>query len=91
FEAQARQVFRNIEKILHQHGASMSSVVKLTAYLGNRDDFDAFKKVRAEFFSSPWPAVTAVQNSFLVEGMLFEADAVAVAGAQRVLADTDAS
>ncbi len=33
FEAQARQVFRNIEKILHQHGASMSSVVKLTAYL----------------------------------------------------------
>ncbi|TQC41264.1 hypothetical protein EEB14_55920 [Rhodococcus sp. WS4] len=26
----------------------------------------------------------------LVEGMLFEADAVAVAGAQRVLADTDA-
>ncbi len=90
FEAQARQVFRNIEKILHQHGASMSSVVKLTAYLGNRDDFDAFKKVRAEFFSSPYPAVTAVQNSFLVEGMLCEADAVAVAGAQRVLADTDA-
>ncbi|RZL70928.1 MAG: RidA family protein, partial [Rhodococcus sp. (in: high G+C Gram-positive bacteria)] len=90
FEAQARQVFRNIEKILHQHGASMSSVVKLTAYLGNRDDFETFKKVRAEFFTSPWPAVTAVQNSFLVEGMLFEADAVAVAGGRRVLADTDA-
>jgi 2-iminobutanoate/2-iminopropanoate deaminase len=32
-----------------------------------------------------------VQNSFLVEGMLFEADAVAVSGAQRVLADTEAS
>ena len=91
FEAQARQVLRNIDKILTQHGASMSSVVKLTAYLGNRDDFDTFKKVRAEFFSAPYPAVTAVQNSFLVEGMLFEADAVAVAGAQRVLADTDAS
>ncbi|QHE68366.1 RidA family protein [Rhodococcus sp. WAY2] len=90
FEAQARQVFANIEKILQQHGASMASVVKLTAYLGNRDDFETFKKVRAEFFSSPYPAVTAVQNSFLVEGMLFEADAVAVAGAHRVLADTDA-
>ena len=53
FDAQARQVFRNIEKILNQHGASLSSVVKLTAYLGDRDDFDAFKKVRSEFFSSP--------------------------------------
>jgi 2-iminobutanoate/2-iminopropanoate deaminase len=91
FEAQARQVFRNIEKILIQHGASLSSVVKLTAYLNDRDDFDAFKKVRSEFFSAPWPAVTAVQNSFLVEGMLFEADVVAVAGGRRVLTDTDAS
>ncbi|MFC9555861.1 RidA family protein [Rhodococcus sp. NPDC056960] len=89
FEAQARQVFRNIETILHQHGASMGSVVKLTAYLGHRDDFDTFKKVRAEFFTAPYPAVTAVQNDFLVDGMLFEADAVAVSGAQRVLADAN--
>jgi 2-iminobutanoate/2-iminopropanoate deaminase len=84
FEAQARQVLRNIQAILHQHGASLDSVVKLTAYLGDRADFEAFKKVRGEFFTSPWPAVTAVQNDFLVPGMLVEMDAVAVAGARRV-------
>ncbi|HEY5853578.1 MAG TPA: RidA family protein [Aldersonia sp.] len=84
FEAQARQVLRNIEAILDQHGASLDSVVKLTAYLGDRADFEAFKKVRGEFFTSPWPAVTAVQNDFLVPGMLVEMDAVAVVGARRV-------
>jgi 2-iminobutanoate/2-iminopropanoate deaminase len=87
FEAQARQVLRNIEAVLTQHGASLSSVVKLTAYLGDKDDFEAFKKVRSEFFSSPWPAVTAVQNDFLVEGMLVEMDAIAVAGGHRVNVD----
>lgn len=87
FEAQARQVLRNIQLILEQHGASMSSVVKLTAYLGDRADFETFKKVRAEFFTSPWPAVTAVQNSFLVDGMLVEMDAIALAGGHRVHID----
>lgn len=89
FEAQARQVLRNIEKILRQHGASLASVVKLTAYLGDKADFEAFKKVRGEFFSSPWPAVTAVQNDFLVEGMLVEMDAIAMAGGHRVHVTTD--
>jgi 2-iminobutanoate/2-iminopropanoate deaminase len=87
FEAQARQVLHNIEAVLTQHGASLSSVVKLTAYLGNKGDFEAFKKIRSEFFSSPWPAVTAVQNNFLVEGMLVEMDAIAVAGGHRVHVD----
>ncbi|MGQ4614472.1 Rid family hydrolase [Nocardia sp. R7R-8] len=89
FEAQARQVLRNIEAVLVQHGASLASVVKLTAYLADREDFEAFKKVRGEFFSSPWPAVTAVHNELLVPGMLIEMDAIAVAGARRVLTDTD--
>ncbi|MFW0795909.1 RidA family protein [Gordonia sp. CPCC 205515] len=84
FEAQARQVLTNIKAVLEQHGASLDSVVKLTAYLGDRNDFDAFKKVRGEFFSSPWPAVTAVQNSFLVDGMLVEMDAIATVGGRRV-------
>ena len=84
FEAQARQVLRNIEAVLQEHGASLASVVKLTAYLGDKAYFEAFKKVRGEFFPSPWPAVTALQNNFLVEGMLVEMDAVALAGARRV-------
>ncbi|MGV9709778.1 RidA family protein [Gordonia sp. NPDC003424] len=87
FEAQARQVLTNIKAVLEQHGASLDSVVKLTAYLGDRADFETFKKVRGEFFSSPWPAVTAVQNSFLVDGMLVEMDAIATVGGRRVAVD----
>ncbi|GAB90166.1 RidA family protein [Gordonia rhizosphera] len=84
FEAQARQVLTNIKAVLEQHGASLDSVVKLTAYLADRDDFEAFKKVRAEFFTSPWPAVTAVHNALLVEGMRIEMDAIATVGGRRV-------
>lgn len=84
FEAQPRQVLRNIEEILQQYGASLASVVKLTAYLSDRADFEAFKKVRGDYFSSPWPTVTAVQNDLLMPGMLVEMDAVAMVDARRV-------
>jgi 2-iminobutanoate/2-iminopropanoate deaminase len=81
FEAQLRQAYRNLEAVLTAAGASLRTVVKVTVYLLRADDYEAFKRVRREVFSPPYPASTAIlAGGFLFEGMLVELDAVAVAG-----------
>jgi len=57
--------------------------VKMTVYVANRADYDAFKTVRSELLAPPFPASTAVEATLLIDGMLVEIDAVAVRGAVR--------
>ena len=83
FEAQVRQTFANVASALAVHGASLDGIVKLTVYVADRADYDAFKRVRAELLAPPFPAGTAVQATPLIDGMLFEIDAVAVRGGVR--------
>jgi 2-iminobutanoate/2-iminopropanoate deaminase len=52
-------------------------------YVANKDDYDAFKRVRAEVLAPPFPASTAVEATLLIDGMLVEIDAVAARGAVR--------
>lgn len=54
-EDQTRQVLINISNILKAAGATINDVVKVTAHLSNMNDFDAYNKVYAEFFSGPYP------------------------------------
>jgi 2-iminobutanoate/2-iminopropanoate deaminase len=83
-EAQLRQAFRNLAAVLEAEGASLASVVKTTVYLARAQDYEAFKRVRREFLSPPFPASTAlVAGGFLFPGMLCELDAVAVVGEPR--------
>jgi 2-iminobutanoate/2-iminopropanoate deaminase len=84
FEAQLRQAYANIETLLSANGASLATIVKMTVYLARASDYDAFKRVRAEVFTAPYPASTAVvAGGFLFEGMLVEMDAVARVGEPR--------
>jgi 2-iminobutanoate/2-iminopropanoate deaminase len=83
FEAQVRQTFANVAAALAVHGASLDGIVKLTIYVTDRADYDVFKRVRAELLVPPFPAGTAVQATLLIDGMLFEMDAVAVRGGVR--------
>lgn len=54
---QTRQVFRNIQAILAEAGASLADVVKVTAFLQDPDrDWDGYDSVFPEFFSEPYPA-----------------------------------
>ena len=82
-EAQVRQTFANLAAALAVHGAGLDGIVKLTVYVANRADYDAFKRVRAEVLAPPFPASTAVEATLLIDGMLVEIDAVAVRGAVR--------
>jgi 2-iminobutanoate/2-iminopropanoate deaminase len=76
-EAQIRQAFANVDLALQAGGASLDTIVKMTVFLADAGLYDAFKKVRGELFSAPYPASTAlVAGGFLFEGMLVEIDAV---------------
>jgi 2-iminobutanoate/2-iminopropanoate deaminase len=83
-EQQIRTAFANVDLALQAGGASLETIVKMTVYLARREDYDAFKRVRHEVFSPPYPASTAIlAGGFLFDGMLVEIDAVARAGEPR--------
>ncbi len=83
-EAQIRQAFANVRAVLQAEGADLDTVVKMTVYLADASLYDAFKTVRAEVLSPPYPASTAiVAGGFLFDGMLVEMDAVARVGEPR--------
>jgi reactive intermediate/imine deaminase len=66
-EAQVRQVFRNLAAGLAATGASMDQVVKLTVYLTDLGDLEAFRRVRDEYIALDRPpASSLVQVSGLV-------------------------
>jgi reactive intermediate/imine deaminase len=65
--AQIRQVFHNLATALAAAGASMDQVVKLTVFLTNLADLDAFRQVRDEYIPLDRPpASSLVQVSGLV-------------------------
>jgi len=65
--AQVRQVFQNLAGALAAAGARIDQVVKLTVYLTDLADLDAFRQVRDEYIvlERP-PASSLVQVSGLV-------------------------
>jgi reactive intermediate/imine deaminase len=78
--AQVRQVFDNLTAALGAAGAGMEHVVKLTVYLTDLADLEAFREVRDEYISlDKPPASTLVQVSGLVNpAFRVEIDALAV-------------
>jgi reactive intermediate/imine deaminase len=65
--AQVEQVFRNLAAALDAAGARMDQVVKLTVYLTDLADLEAFRQVRDDFvLSGTPPASSLVQVSGLV-------------------------
>lgn len=75
-EEQTRLVFKNIEGILNEAGASLKDVIKVTAHLQDLDDFESFNRAYEEIFPGPVrPVRTTVGSSLLVR---VEADVVAV-------------
>ena len=79
-QAQTRKVLENIRSVLAEAGATMDDVTKVTVFVTNlAEHFSAIHEVRAEFFSSDYPASTLVEISRLVDpDMLIEIEAIAV-------------
>lgn len=80
FEAQARQVFTNLQAVCEEAAGSLSDIVKLNLYLVGLDNFAIVNQVMEEFFTAPFPARAAVGVKALPKGSQVEAEAVMVIG-----------
>ncbi|WP_158888846.1 RidA family protein [Amycolatopsis anabasis] len=80
FEAQARQAFANLATVLGRAGATLADVVKVTIMVTDMAHLDTIIKLRAEYFTRPYPADTLLQVAALAQpDWLIEIDAIAVA------------
>jgi 2-iminobutanoate/2-iminopropanoate deaminase len=76
FEAQATQVFANIQAIVEAAGASLVDVVKVTVFLADWRDFAALNEFYPTVFTEPYPARTPILG--VPPGVLITAEAIAV-------------
>jgi 2-iminobutanoate/2-iminopropanoate deaminase len=78
-EAQVRQSFENIRRVVTGAGGSMENVIRITGYLRDMGTLEAYAKIMSEFFQNKLPAATVVEVTALaLEPLLVEVDAVAV-------------
>ena len=79
WDVQARQCLQRIERELHQHGAGMENVVRLTCYLVDATGYPAYAQARLDVYPDLQAAGTSVVVAgLLVEGALLEVEATAV-------------
>jgi 2-iminobutanoate/2-iminopropanoate deaminase len=76
FGAQARQVFANLEAILHAAGCSFADVVKATVYLADMADFAVLNEVYAAAMGEHRPARSTVQAGGLPKDVDVEIDLI---------------
>ena len=83
FDAQATQVFKNIEAALKSAGAGWSNVVQFTTYLVHSQDIPKFMEFRLREFPKMFPDGKYPPNTMLMvdrlvkEPFLFEVQTVA--------------
>ena len=84
FPAQARQVFENLEAALAAAGAGFDDIVKVTIFMVDVSQLQAFRDVRDWYMTGEKPAASLVQVSQLVlPELMLEVEAIAVVGADR--------
>ena len=77
-EAQTRQVFRNMEAILHAAGSNLGCVLRCGVFLTDLRDFEAMNRIYADVFGEHRPARTTVQVASLPDkGLRVEIDCIA--------------
>lgn len=83
FEAQMRQVYRNLERALASEGAGFEDVAKFTTFLARGEDIEAFYAVRRDLYPGLFPGGRYPPNTLVVvdrlvrEEFLIEVEAVA--------------
>lgn len=77
-EAQAQQVFKNMQAVLKAANVSLSNVVKLTIFLKDLQDFPAINEIMKNHFQAPYPARSTIQVAGLPKNASIEIEAIAV-------------
>ena len=76
-EAQARQVFRNLQQAIEAAGGTLADVVQVQAYLIDKADAPGMNRIYREFFSAPYPVRATVVTDLLSTGIRLEIMATA--------------
>lgn len=75
-EEQTEQACKNVAALLKAAGTDISNVIKTVCFLADINDFAAFNKVYAQYFTSS-PARSCVAVKDIPKGCLVEIEAVA--------------
>ena len=80
FDAQCRQVFRNIERTLAEANAKLSDLVTMTVFLIDARYTTRMTEIRTEIFGRDFPASAAITVAgFADPSMMIEIQGIAVA------------
>jgi 2-iminobutanoate/2-iminopropanoate deaminase len=80
FDAQAKQAFANLDRVLRMGGSSLKNVIKVTIFLTDMGYFDRIVELRGHWFTAPYPADTIVEvRSLYSPDAMIEIEAIAVA------------
>jgi len=74
---QTRQCMRNVEAILESEGCSLGDVLKMTVFLDEIEEFEAFNEAYSEFFDEEPPARSAIGAGAVPKGAAVEIEAIA--------------
>ncbi len=77
-EEETRQALTNLGAVLEAAGSSLEQVVKTTVFIRDMDEFGQMNAVYGEFFSSDFPARSAVQPGRLPKDGAVEIEAIAL-------------
>jgi len=81
FDAQCRQVFRNIERTLAEADAKLADLVTMTVFLIDARYTTRMTEIRTEIFGRDFPASAAITVAgFADPSMMIEIQGIAVAG-----------
>jgi 2-iminobutanoate/2-iminopropanoate deaminase len=80
FDAQAEQVFLNLQRVLEAGGSSLENVVKVTIFLTDMANFPKIVELRGKWFTPPYPADTIVEvGALALPELEIEIEAIALA------------
>lgn len=79
FEAQEKQAFNNLDRVLRAGGSSLRNVMKVTIFLTDMTNFERIVELRRQWFTAPYPADTIVEvRSLYSPDAMIEIEAIAV-------------
>ncbi len=85
FEAQAKQTYKNLDRVLEAGGSDRSKIVKMNVYIKDMGNFPTILSLREQLFTPPYPAETLVEVSALALPELeIEIEAVALADGELI-------
>jgi len=79
-QEQTHQVFRNLQAVLKEAGASLETVVKATVFIKNMEEFPLINEVYGQYFSDHKPARSCVEVARLPKDVLVEIEVIALVG-----------